>query len=312
MAHFNGGTALPEKRLPQNIKSLAIVNRTQPPFNIFNNIATGTIYGYAERPGVPECLNSMNDGLFQSNFYRTTWIRSKNLKAPQSNVLPRPLSGIEVQAICKEMNTDALLSLETFDVFPRLTFQNGVRMQMDNTGKDYPINIVTATQEAIVTAGWRVYNAMDTTIADEYSTERNLLWKADGINEENARTKLPVLPIELKNVGAEMGLSYVNRISPKTEIIYRYYYGKENDELKKAKQFIVSGNWDAAKQIWLQQANSTDKKIAGRGVFNLAIIYEKAGDINAALDLAEKAYVLYKNKYTDLYVKQLRIIKNGQ
>ncbi len=307
MVHFNGGTARSEKSLPKEIKSIVLVNRTLPEFNIFHTIATSTIIG--DRPGITECLNGLFDGLIQNNFYNVKR-DVKRQRSRQSGSFPPPLFGIEIQNICKQFNTDALLSIEIFDIKTNFSYQPGVKIQMDNTGKDYPINIITATQETTIIAGWRVYNGKDTTIADEYITERKLLWKADGINEINANSKLPLLPIEIPKIASEMGYSYAQRISPKTEIIYRQYYGKENDELKRAKAFIKSGNWDGAKKIWLEQANLSDNKTSSRATYNLAIYYEKQRDVNAALELAQKAYNLDKNKYTKLYVQLLQIIKN--
>lgn len=307
IVYFKGGTAVSEKSLPKEIKSIVLVNRTLPEFNIFHTIATGTIN--ADRPGITECLNGLFAGLIQNNFYDVKK-DVKRHRSPQSASFPPPLLGIEIQNICKQFNTDALLSLEIFDIKTNFTYQPGVKIQMDNAGKDYPINIITAIQETTISAGWRVYNGNDTTIADEYKTERKLLWKADGINEINASSKLPLLSIELPKLGSEMGYTYAHHISPKTEIIGRQYYGKENDELKRAKAFIKSGNWDGAKNIWLEQANRSDNKTSSRATYNLAIYYEKQRDVNAALELAQKACSLDKNKYTTLYVQLLQIIKN--
>ncbi len=136
--------------------------------------------------------------------------------------------------------------------------------------------------------------------------ENGFVLKAEGYNEGNANSKLPALDYELRNIGAKMGKDYVTHISPNITTISRWYFGKENEDLKKAKLFINANNWEAAKDIWLTQSNSTDNKTAGRAFNNLAVYYESKKDINKAYELAQKANQLYKNKYTGAYIKQLQ------
>ena len=299
ITRFNGQTTRSENQLPEHIKSVAVINRTLPPPGIMyaaNKLVNGVIVGHVDRPGVTECINSMCDLLRQKNYFSVS-VPAERLRTIQTAFFPPALEKAEVISIGQQFKSDALIVLEIFDAPSTSSLVPGVQMQLDPAGNEYPVNIVTASEKTLVTMGWRVYNTKDGSVIDEYKTTKELESSAVGINEENAKSKLPVLTTALQAAGAELGSAYAHQISPVTAVITRYYYGKTNSQFKLAKQCVKNKNWERAKKIWESMLNDKNPKIAGKAAYNLAVYYERAGNTDKALEMARKANSLCKDDY---------------
>jgi hypothetical protein len=76
-----------------------------------------------------------------------------------------------------------------------------------------------------------------------------------------------------------------------------------------AKRKAQTGNWDEAGKLWEKETASDNKKIAGRACYNMAIISEINGDLEAAIKWAQRSYENYNNKLALHYVN---ILKNRE
>ncbi|MFT4024530.1 MAG: DUF6340 family protein [Flavihumibacter sp.] len=54
---------------------------------------------------------------------------------------------------------------------------------------------------------------------------------------------------------------------------------KGTSNFKTAEKRAQSGNRDGAGDLWKQESASSDRTLAGRGYYNMAIIYEINGDL---------------------------------
>jgi Family of unknown function (DUF6340) len=301
---FIGPTIPPEKQLPEEIKSLVIINRTYEPTTLFGIFKTKS-FGKHDKPGVPECINAMGAEFANAKSYRIL-TDMKGLIAQQSIYFPEPISSSDVKFICSDYGVDAIVAVEVFDVLPEINFVIGMKYVTDSLGRKHEIRNVTAVENVTVTVGWRVYNSKNDSITDQYKSQNHFKWEAEGLSNSEATSKLPALDYALRNIAADMGRNYVKRFSSKVLTVCRSYYGKENAELKKAKSFVKANNWDAAKEIWLAQSTSTDSKTAGRAFANLAVYYERQKDINKTYEMILKSDQLYKNYITTYYINDLQ------
>jgi pentatricopeptide repeat protein len=78
--------------------------------------------------------------------------------------------------------------------------------------------------------------------------------------------------------------------------------------LKLAKSYVKSGDWDAAIEIWKDLLNDSDKKIARRSTYNMAIASEIKGGLDTAIEWANKAKELGEKKAYN-YINVLHIRK---
>ena len=88
--------------------------------------------------------------------------------------------------------------------------------------------------------------------------------------------------------------------------VNRKFYNKGSYNLRKSKRMIKAGNWNIAEQQLMQDVEHTSRKVRGRTLYNLALVMEGQGNLDAAIDFAEKAAVQLGNKLTNEYLRTLR------
>ena len=113
-----------------------------------------------------------------------------------------------------------------------------------------------------------------------------------------------------KALGYELGygtgmLFYANWVW-----VDRKYYTKGSKSLKRARTMIKAGNWDIAEKQLLQDVDHHKEKIRGRILFNLALIKEGQGNLDEAIQYAEKAALECGDKLANPYLVQLRRRQN--
>ncbi|CAN0473563.1 unnamed protein product [Scytosiphon promiscuus] len=88
--------------------------------------------------------------------------------------------------------------------------------------------------------------------------------------------------------------------------ISRDYFVRGSDNFVVAKRRAQTGDWQGAAQLWEKELDNSKSKIAGRACYNMAIINEINGDLNAAMDWASKSYADYDNKEALRYLNILK------
>lgn len=76
--------------------------------------------------------------------------------------------------------------------------------------------------------------------------------------------------------------------------VNRQFYGRASKELRQAKKYVYSGNWDEAIKIWNDNKNSKNSVLAKHCQFNLILAEELTGSLEQAIILAEKYFLNYK------------------
>src|ERR1017187_8501861 len=113
--------------IPPNIKTVAIVNRTQASNEtktldaIQKAISLET--NELQSTGAQASIQGLSDELMKNT--RFTQVKSLNgidLRSYGAGVFPTPLLWDSVERICKENNTDALFALELFDAESKLNY----------------------------------------------------------------------------------------------------------------------------------------------------------------------------------------------
>jgi hypothetical protein len=111
------------------------------------------------------------------------------------------------------------------------------------------------------------------------------------------------------DVSIKAGEAYAARILPCWIRVSRDYFVAGNENFVTAKRKAQSGNWDGAAEIWSQETKNTDGRIAGRACYNMAIISEINGDLDGAIQWAQKSY---ENYNIHLALNYLNILKYRQ
>lgn len=109
-----------------------------------------------------------------------------------------------------------------------------------------------------------------------------------------------------RSLGFELGNRAGKLIYPNFIWVNRTFYNKGSKALKLAKPMISQGNWDIAEKQLLQGVGSVKNKTKGRVLYNLALVKEGQGEIDAAIEYAERSALETGNKLANQYLNILR------
>lgn len=297
--------------LPSSIKKIGVINRSMPTdkskaFDVIDR-ALSLEGASLDKDGAQESIRGLSDELLNNN--RFTGVKTLNdidFRTPWLTVFPTPLSWEIVDQICKETGTDALFSLEKFDTDTRISYSNR-KVEIKTILGSVPALEHQANMETIVNTGWRIYDPSGKMILDEYIYHESIIFSGKGINPLLAAAALMGRKDAVNKVSNKAGHGYAFRIIPFKLRVMRDYYVKGTDNFKIARRKAQMGKWDEAGDLWQKETGNPRMKVAGRAVYNMAIINEINGDLNAALKWAQKSYEEYNNK---LGIKYVRILEN--
>jgi len=279
--------------IDKDIQNVVVVNRSRPSKdNLAGNIVEGLISGEgigADRKGAEYCVEGLAGMLNNSERFSLKNEEVIELRGTGTSSFPIPLSWNEVKSICGSYDGDALLMLETFDSDSRVLIGPPVARTRKVKGIKVKELRYPATLIIEVESGWRIYDVIKERIIDENKYIEIKEFNAWGSSVEQAQFNLPSKRIAIKQAGIHAGEKYGFRISPIWLKMNRTYYIGKHEDLKNAKQYVKSGDWDAAIEIWLPLTEYDDLKIANRAAFNMALASEIKGNLKIAIDWAKKA-----------------------
>jgi hypothetical protein len=302
---------------PEHINTVAILDRSKPSngwVNVFEGILTGEAIGQ-DRRSRQEAVSGLTDALTRTPRFqvKNTGIEMAGSKAGGS--MPYPLEWSEIERICKDYNVDAVVAIESFDSDNSASTTRSVVKRKDKKGKEYNDITYDARQRTSVRIGWRTYDPTRKIIFDEYVTDDYLERTASGNTERQALDNLPSQIAVTRDVAFNVGIEYGARIAPLYVNISREYYAKAKgfkETMKKAARYFDDRNIDQATKLWkivLAKAG-TNKRAAGRAAYNMAVAAEVNGNLEIAMDWAQKAWNDYGNKRAREYMHIIKMRQN--
>ncbi|MFT3936510.1 MAG: DUF6340 family protein [Chitinophagaceae bacterium] len=259
-----------------------------------------------DKAGAEASVTGLADELSKNNFFDAVKISPNHYSSNAApGFFPTPLSWDEVEKICAENNADAVFSLELFDTDSKITYAaNPVTVKTPVGG--VPAIEHLANMQTFVKTGWRIYDIKNRSIIDEYSVGKSLNYSAKGINPIVAAAGLINRKDAVKEVGAQSGHLYAQRILPYWIRVNREYYIKGSENFAIGTRMARTGNWKGAEEKWNRETTNPDGKIAGRACYNMAIISEINGDLDGAMQWAQRSYENYNNRLALTYVNILK------
>lgn len=298
--------------LSQDIKSVGVINRSIPTdetkiLDILDKAFT--LEGInLDKDGAEQAINGLSDELLNNNRFSTVKKLSDiDFRTPKLGIFPVPLSWEIVDKICKETGTEALFSLEYYDTDTRVNYSTRKVDVKTPLGITVPGIEHLADMETIVKTGWRIYDPAHQVIADEFNHLESIIFTGRGINPLVAVAALTKRKEAIQDVSNKAGHGYALRLLPFELRVMRDYFVKGTDNFKIARRKAQLGKWDEAGQLWEKETGNPKMKIAGRACYNMAIINEINGEVDIALQWAQKAYEDYNIKLAREYS---RILEN--
>jgi tetratricopeptide (TPR) repeat protein len=299
--------------MPAYIKQVGIVNRSQVArssnaVDVIDKVVT--LEGAnLDKEGAQASIMGLTDELMKNDrFTKATPLTNIDIRSVVPGQFSAPLSWETVEKICRDNGTDALFVLEVFDTDTKISYATKPVTLRTPLGSVQAIEH-HANMNTLVKTGWRIYDLPGKNILDEYPVAQSLLFSAKGINPAVAAAALLDRKEAIKQVSNRAAQTYALRIIPYWIRVTRDYYVRGTDNFEMARRKSLTGNWKAAGELWQLETNNPSAKIAGRACYNMAIICEINGELDKAIEWAEKAYENYNNRLALPYV---RILKNRQ
>jgi hypothetical protein len=296
--------------VPSYVKTVGVINRSMPTeetkvFDAIERVFTLESVDL-DKDGAFEAINGLSDELMGKNrFSEVKTLNDIDFRTSRLEGFPTPLSWEIVSQICNETSTDALFSLEKYDTDTHVSYAaNKVDIQTplgNIPGIEHQVDMQT-----LVKTGWRIYDPASKSILDEYIYEESIHNSGKGINPLVAAQALSGRKDAVRQVSNKSGQGYAYRILPYKISVTRDYFVKGTNNFKIAKRKAQMGLWDEAGELWKKETGNSSSKIAGRAAYNMAIINEINGDVDAALGWAQKAWGDYNIKLALDYVKILQ------
>ncbi|MBS1667835.1 MAG: hypothetical protein JST58_10705 [Bacteroidetes bacterium] len=296
--------------VPPYIKSVAIINRSLAKDENKTIDAIHRVLSLESKDLVLEggkaCINGLNDEFIANQrFENVVKLDSTAYRSFGAGVFPSQMDWETVEKICTETRTDALFSLELFDADTKLNYA-AIPVKLNSVVGSIPAVQNNVSMNSFVKTGWRMYDPSNHTVLDESYITKDLQFSGSGINPVVAAAALIGKKEAIIQTGNAAGHVYASRVSPFWIRVNREYFVRGNDQLAVAKRKAQTGNWDEAGLIWEKETRNIKRKVAGRAFYNMAIINEINGNLDAAIQWAQKSYENYGIRIALQYVNILR------
>lgn len=297
---------------PKDIQKIGIVDRTLPSDETEKLDKIDKILSLEgkelDKDGAHKAVVGLSDELTSRNAFESVKIlNTVDERSPGMGVFPAALPWTKIEDICNSNNVDVVFVLSFYDTDTKVDYKT-VPVEVKN-----PFGVVIKTlehQATIITnikTGWRIYDPVGKILRDEIVFKDRVVSTGKGINPLKAVNAVVGRKEAVMKVSNDIGHNYAGRIFPYNIRVSRDYYVRGTDNFKIGKRRAQTGNWDGAAELWEKEVDNPKRKVAGRACYNMAIINEINGDLDAAIDWASRSYTDYKDK---LALRYLNILKN--
>jgi hypothetical protein len=304
----------PKKSIPNEIQSVALMNRSMN--NSFSNLNEDSLENLLikrklvlddvllDSLAADTTLKITGNALYESGRFDVVIPVQRNL--PNRSLSPStklsPLSLAQVNQICTEFKTDALLSLENFQEKVTSSYQVGFEaFTSEGTIRQYNIIVQVAYHSK-----WSLYQPSEKLKVANFEVNDTIFWERNGDTLQETYEKLPTIKEALIKGAIESGASLAEYISPGWQEQSRNYFITNNPEADKAITFANNNNWKDAERIWMKFSTSSNTGIRSMIEYNLALAAEMNGDLPAAVQWAEKSFRTKFRGTTEVYLKLLK------
>lgn len=297
--------------LPENIRKVIFLSR-----NFKFNIDTfGQYYNYNSRlRKVPEvknkdvdsiavtgCLEALRKILLESGRFDEIVVYPYSDIEPHEGRNAIPLSPEYVKKLCKENNTDAIVSLEMLSYFYSL-----------NSG-DRRFGI-PRNANVKITAIWALYIPGHINPVDRFKYSDVVSWNSNRENEEQKKSNVPSRLAGIKLACEIAAKNYSRRLAPYWSKSERIIVGLNGRTWDKAISLAQKYKWKEAEKIWRSLTESKNSRVKGAAALDLAVAKEMLGDYDQAIQWSEESMDLLPGgelkQLSEDYSKLLKERKN--
>lgn len=298
--------------LDSRIERILLVDRSEPrqkTMGIIEGILTGES-PHEDKAAVQQIISSMRNEI-QSSPRFTVNSAARRIKGNSlSSAFPPQLTWATIRSLCREYNAQVVVSIEIFDSDFIIT--EGKRRVKKTVGsgdnkREIEVDEYYAEGVGNVKIGIRLYDNINQTIVDEQLLNNTNTWQAAADSKAGALAALISKSDATLELGRRVGRDYAFKIAPLPIQVARTYYRKSKKApvLEKGTRLAEVGQWQEAIKTWKTGISIADNKRAGQLSYNVAVGYEVLGELDLAIEWAQKSYTQFGNKLARNYVSIL-------
>lgn len=296
--------------LPANVKRVGIINRSEPSEA---NRGLARIDAILSAEGIrldslgsDAAINGLAERLRLSRRFDGVVILN-NL--PEVNKggrgMPAPLTRSQIEEICRKNGLDAIFSLAFYDTDTRINLELGMMELPNALGIPVPVPGHKLDLDTEVRNGWRMYLPGIPLPVDEWGYTDHFRVSGQGISPVEALESIAFRKERVLEISQQTGYSHGGRLEPQRVRVGRDYFVRGSERFVRGRRLAQTGDWDAAASLWQQEIGHPKGKIAGRAHYNMAIINEINGDLDAAIDWARQSYAEFGTRQALDYLRTL-------
>ena len=251
-------------------------------------------------------IEGLSEELIQINRFDVLKITDTTLVSDYTSNFPSVLTWDEVDNLCAKHDVDAIYTLSFFDTDSKISYSTKQVLKKNVLGLEIPVLEHHATSNTLIKGGFKVYDPANRVILDVFPFSKSVTVSGKGINPVKALEAMQMRKEVILEASRVIGANYAYSIVPQRVRVARDYFVRGSNQFEIGKRKAQTGDWDGAAQHWERELSNSKSKIAGRACYNMAIINEINGDLNAAIEWASKSYTDYKNRDALRYLNILR------
>jgi len=197
---------------------------------------------------------------------------------------------INYPVLLKNLKVDACVFLDYFQLNDHLTKANQYYLGYN----DFP-EFHSSTQMESIKASlyWTVAIKGDT--AHYGCKHPDDLYYGNSVNPEFFGNQVNHNRL-LENTSTFLGNAFGAKLLPSMIKVFRSYYRSNNTKMQLAEKYLLDGNWLNAAEIYNQLTTSKNRNISAKATFNMALVCEMEGNVNAAIDWTVGSFEAYNQK----------------
>lgn len=251
-------------------------------------------------------IEGLSEELKQINRFDVVKLDDTTLVSDYTSNFPAVLTWDDVDNLCKANNVDVIYALSFFDTDSKINYSTKQVLKKNVLGLEIPVLEHHATANTLIKGGFKIYDPTNRLILDVFPFSKGVTVSGRGINPVKALEAIQMRKDLILEASRIIGENYAFSIVPQRVRVARDYFVRGSQQFEIGKRKAQTGDWDGAAQHWERELSNPKSKIAGRACYNMAIINEINGDLNAAMDWASKSYSDYANRDALRYLNILR------
>ncbi|HAH22735.1 MAG TPA: hypothetical protein DCL77_03045 [Prolixibacteraceae bacterium] len=285
--------------LSQDIDTIAIFKRDlyqsdTVTFRYFKNLYTDSIIDpeIQYRDLSNQCVDALAEYLEGEGYF----LKVINYRDSLNSYLATNYSLIDYPELLRKWKVDACIFLDNFH-FDDYLKSHHPSLEVHNSEGSFP-EFKGSTQLEQINAHlfWTISIKGDTAIY-KYKQPDDVYY-GNSFNPDFFGSDLNHKRL-LENTSIYLAKSFGPKLIPSIVKDFRFYYQSHNGNMLIAEKYLLEGEWLKAAEIYNKQTNNKNQNIAAKATYNMALICEMEGNMDAANDWVNRSLSAYKIENKD-------------